>query len=45
MHYLAWFLQYFIHSWFVPFCSMGKMEISDYEKDALEILHVPFFLV
>ena len=45
MYYLAWFLHYFSHWWFVSFCSMGTMEIYDYEKDTLEILHVPIFPV
>ena len=30
---------------FMPFLGIGKMEINGYEKNALEILHVPFFPV
>ena len=30
---------------FMPFFGIGKMEINGYEKNALEILHVPFFPV
>jgi hypothetical protein len=45
MHYLAWFLHYFSRSWFVPYLGMVKMEKNGYEKNSLEILHVPFLLV